>query len=215
LLSFVAIIISYLFKDFNIATAIGTLLTAICTAMAASSSQQAAEAAAEQSKRTAEQVELSRQSISVDILLRLDAHFNSPDMKANRSKAAAYLLKLQFKEQYQLLITRYSEGACRIALEDLLDFFEGIAFLSRRKGTPDPESVWCFFFYWIDHYYWAAKPFIEEVQCQDPTRLQEFVLFREQLKQIERKHHKEYKCPTEEQLRNFLSEEKIFLESQL
>jgi hypothetical protein len=225
----VAIIISYLFKDFNIAIAIGTLLTAICTAMAASSSQQAAEAAAEQaratgeqvkaaaeqSKRTAEQVELSRQSISVDTLLRLDAHFNSPDMKANRSKAAAYLLKLQFKEQYQLLITQYSEGACRIALEDLLDFFEGIAFLSRRKDTPDPESVWCFFFYWIDHYYWAAECFIKEVQSQDPTRLQEFVLFREQLEQIERKHHKEYKHPTKEQLRNFLLEEKIFLESQL
>jgi hypothetical protein len=210
----VAIIISYLFKDFNIAIAIGTLLTAICTAMAASSSQQAAEAAAEQAratgeqvkaaaeqaKRTAEQVELSRQSISVDTLLRLDAHFNSPDMKANRGKAAAFLLGSD-------------DDAYKIALEELLDFFEGVAFLSMRKGTPDPESVWCFFFYWIDHYYWAAERFIKEVQSQDPTRLQEFVLFREQLEQIECKHRKEYKHPTKEQLRNFLSKERIFLNS--
>ncbi len=39
------------------------------------------------------QARLMRQSISVDALLRLDAYFNSPDMRALRRKAAAYLTR--------------------------------------------------------------------------------------------------------------------------
>ena len=35
-------------------------------------------------------VKITRQSISVDALLRLDAYFNSPDMKATRKKAASF-----------------------------------------------------------------------------------------------------------------------------
>jgi len=113
------------------------------------------------------QVKMSRQSISVDALLRLDAHFNSPAMKDTRRKAASFLLWQRFNSHVALPDT---QNKCRIALEDLLDFFEGIAFLSTKKGTPDPESVWCFFFHWIDHYYWAAKDYIEQAQKTDPLR---------------------------------------------
>ena len=91
------------------------------------------------------QIRMSRQSISVDVLLRLDAHFNSPDMKAIRRKAASFLLQ---RFQSHVLLPD-DQHKCRVALDDLLDFFEGIAFLSLRKGTPDPESVWCFFFGYI------------------------------------------------------------------
>ena len=102
------------------------------------------------------QSHLMRLTIRVDALLRLDAHFNSPDMKATRKKAASYLLRQRFKPHLALS----DENKCRIALDDLLDFFEGIAFLSMRKGTPDPESVWCFFFGYIDYYLHAAQGYI-------------------------------------------------------
>jgi len=65
------------------------------------------------------QIKMSRQSISVDALLRLDAHFNSPDMKATRKKAASYLLRQRFNPHLALS----DENKCRIALDDLLDFF--------------------------------------------------------------------------------------------
>ena len=99
------------------------------------------------------------------------------------------------------------QNKCHIALDDLLEFFEGIAFLSMKKGTPDPESVWCFFFHWIDHYYHAAKDYIEQVQKTDPLRWRDFVDFRKQLVSIENKHRKEYEPPDEEQLRRFLEDE--------
>ena len=149
------------------------------------------------------QIKMSRQSISVDALLRLDAHFNSPDMKATRKKAASYLLRQRFNPHSALS----DENKCRIALDDLLDFFEGIAFLSMRKGTPDPESVWCFFFHWIDHYYWAAKDYIEQAQKTDPLRWRDFVDFRKHLVSIENKHRKKYEPPDKDQLRRFLEDE--------
>jgi hypothetical protein len=187
-----------IFKDFDIAIAIGTLFTAIFTAVAALASQQAAKAAAEQ-------VELSRQSISVDTLLRLDTHFNSPDMKAIRRKAASFLLWQRFNPH---LVLPDTQNKCRIALDDLLDFFEGIAFLSLRKGTPDPESVWCFFFGYIDYYLHAAKEHIQQAKKDDPMQWQELIRFHDQLISIERKHHRKgYEPPNEDQLRRFLEDE--------
>jgi len=137
----------------------------------------------------------------VDVLLRLDTHFNSPDMKTIRSNAAAFLLKYQFGQHHVLPIGN------RIALESLLDFFEGIASLSLRKGTPDPESVWCFFFPWIERYCWAAERFIKETQENDPLRWQDLIRLHKQLEKIERKYRPDYKPPDEDQLRRFLKDE--------
>jgi hypothetical protein len=71
---------------------------------------------------------MSCQSIGVDALLRLDAHFNSPDMKTIRSNAAAFLLKYQFGQHHVL------PTGNRIVLESLLDFFEGIALFPSEKA---------------------------------------------------------------------------------
>jgi hypothetical protein len=150
------------------------------------------------------QSRLMRQSISVDVLLRLDAHFNSPDMKAIRRKAASFLLQ---RFQSHVLLPD-DQHKCRVALDDLLDFFEGIAFLSFRKGTPDPESVWCFFFGYIDYYLHAAKEHIQQAKKDDPMQWQELIRFHDQLISIERKHHRKgYETPDEDQLRRFLEDE--------
>jgi len=170
------------------------MVTAIFTALAAFAALGTAIAAFLQ-------IRMSRQSISVDVLLRLDAHFNSPDMKTIRSNAAAFLLKYQFGQHHVLPIGN------RIALESLLDFFEGIASLSLRKGTPDPESVWCFFFPWIERYCWAAERFIKETQKNDPLRWQDLIWLHKQLEKIERKYRPDYKPPDEDQLRRFLKDE--------
>jgi hypothetical protein len=150
------------------------------------------------------QSRLMRQSIGVDVLLRLDAHFNSPDMKAVRRKAASFLLQ---RFQSHVLLPD-DEHKCCVALDDLLDFFEGIAFLSLQKGTPDPESVWCFFFGYIDYYLHAAKEHIQQAQKDDPMQWQELIRFHDQLISIERKHHRKgYEPPDEDQLRRFLEDE--------
>jgi hypothetical protein len=151
------------------------------------------------------QSRLMRQSIGVDALLRLDTHFNSPDMKDVRRKAASFLLWQRFNPH---LVLPDTQNKCRIALDDLLDFFEGIAFLSLRKGTPDPESVWCFFFGYIDYYLHAAKEHIQQAQKDDPMQWQELIRFHDQLISIERKHHRKgYEPPEEDQLRRFLEDE--------
>jgi hypothetical protein len=150
------------------------------------------------------QSRLMRQSICVDVLLRLDAHFNSLDMKAIRRKAASFLLQ---RFQSHVLLPD-DEHKCCVALDDLLDFFEGIAFLSLRKGTPDPESVWCFFFGYIDYYLHAAKEHIQQAKKDDPMQWQELIRFHDQLISIERKHHRKgYEPPDEDQLRRFLEDE--------
>jgi hypothetical protein len=151
------------------------------------------------------QSRLMRQSIGVDALLRLDTHFNSPDMKDVRRKAASFLLWQRFNPH---LVLPDTQNKCRIALDDLLDFFEGIAFLSLRKGTPDPESVWCFFFGYIDYYLHAAKEHIQQAKKDDPMQWQELIRFHDQLISIERKHHKKgYEPPDKDQLRRFLEDE--------
>ncbi len=173
------------------------MVTAIFTALAAFAALGTAIAAFLQ-------IRMSRQSISVDVLLRLDAHFNSPDMKAIRRKAASFLLQ---RFQSHVLLPD-DQHKCRVALDDLLDFFEGIAFLSLRKGTPDPESVWCFFFGYIDYYLHAAKEHIQQAKKDDPMQWQELIRFHDQLISIERKHHRKgYEPPDEDQLRRFLEDE--------
>jgi len=166
------------------------MVTAIFTALAAFAALGTAIAAFLQ-------IRMSRQSISVDVLLRLDAHFNSPDMKAVRRKAASFLLWQRFNPH---LVLPDTQNKCRVALDDLLDFFEGIAFLSLRKGTPDPESVWCFFFGYIDYYLHAAKEHIQQAKKDDPMQWQELIRFHDQLISIERKHHRKgYEPPDEDQ----------------
>ena len=65
------------------------MVTAIFTALAAFAALGTAIAAFIQ-------IRMSHQSISVDVMLRLDAHFNNPDMKAIRRKAASFLLWQRF-----------------------------------------------------------------------------------------------------------------------
>jgi hypothetical protein len=105
------------------------------------------------------QVHRARFNQSIDLLFKQENDFFGPVKKLQRVKAARDLLSGQSLEA-----------------EPILDFFETMALLLRR-GALDKEMVWHTFFYWIDHYFEAAKNSISERQKIDPLVWQDFVAF--------------------------------------
>jgi len=96
------------------------------------------------------QVHRARFNQSVDLLFRLENDFFGPAKRVQRAKACRDL-----------------QGGNALETEPILDFFETMALLLRRKAL-DPEMVWHTFYYWIEGYYAAASPHIQERQKMDP-----------------------------------------------
>jgi hypothetical protein len=137
------------------------------------------------------QVRRARFNQSIDLLFKQESDFFGPGKKAQRVKAARDLLASQSLEA-----------------EPILDFFETMALLQRRKAL-DKEMVWHTFFYWIDHYYEATKNLIKARQNVDPLVWNDFVAFVESLRkyQADRSGALPYRPPTPEQVTAFLEEE--------
>jgi len=137
------------------------------------------------------QVHRTRFNQSVDLLFRQENDFFGTAKKAQRVKAAHGLLAGQILEA-----------------EPILDFFETMALLQRRKAL-DKEMVWHTFFYWIDHYYEAAKDLIKTRQNVDPLVWKDFVSFVSTLRkfQSERSGAVPYRPPSPDQVTSFLEEE--------
>jgi len=137
------------------------------------------------------QVHRARFNQSVDLLFRLENDFFGPAKKLQRVKAASDLLAGQFLEA-----------------EPILDFFETMALLLRRKAL-DKEMVWHTFFYWIDHYYEATRDLIASRQKLDPLVWKDFVSFVATLRkfQAERQGAPPYGPPGHEETKRFLEEE--------
>lgn len=150
------------------------------------------------------QIRLIRNSVSIDVLLRLDAHFNSADMRSIRRKAASYLMRRNFNPH---LVLPDDEKRCQVALDDLLDFFESLAFLVRKRGTPGLGDIWCFFFGYIDYYCHAAKEYIEQAREEDELQWRELTEFHQQLIAVERRYSRKYESPDDDQLHRFLEDE--------
>jgi hypothetical protein len=137
------------------------------------------------------QVRRARFNQSIDLLFKQENDFFGPAKRAQRVKAAQGLLAGESLEA-----------------EPILDFFETMALLQRRKAL-DKEMVWHTFFYWIDHYYEAAKNFINVRQQVDPLVWKDFVAFVAVMRkfQAERQLTPPYHSPTPEQITEFLEEE--------
>jgi hypothetical protein len=137
------------------------------------------------------QVHRARFNQSVDLLFKQENDFFGPAKKLQRVKAAQDLLAGQSLE-----------------VEPILDFFETMALLQRRKAL-DKEMVWHTFFYWIDHYYEATKDLIKTRQKVDPLVWKDFVAFVSTLRkfQSERSGNIPYRSPSPEQVTSFLEEE--------
>jgi hypothetical protein len=96
------------------------------------------------------QVHRARFNQSVDLLFRLENDFFGAAKRNQRANAAREL----------------AEGR-PLEAEPILDFFETMALLLRRKAL-DAEMVWHTFYYWIDNYYEVLRPYIEERQSREP-----------------------------------------------
>jgi hypothetical protein len=97
------------------------------------------------------QVHRARFNQSVDLLFRLENDFFGSDKIAQRALAARNFA---------------SDPGDFAELEDILDFFETVAMLT-RKGALDLYMVWHTFNYWIERYYAVAKPRIAVRQLQE------------------------------------------------
>jgi hypothetical protein len=119
------------------------------------------------------QVHRARFNQSVDLLFRLENDFFGPRKTAQRSIAAQnYLVDpSDFKE-----------------MEDILDFFETIAMLT-RKGALDIYMVWHTFDYWIERYCAAAQPYITERQLREPGVWEDLAWLLPRIRKLQARKH--------------------------
>ena len=138
------------------------------------------------------QIRRARFDQSVDLLFRLEHDFFGASKKVQRAKAANDLLAGKFPEA-----------------EPILDFFETMALLQRRKAL-DKEMAWHTFSYWIDRYYEATKDYIQMRQKDDPFVWKDFVAFVSILRKYEseRPGAPPYTPPSPAQVKKFLEEER-------
>jgi hypothetical protein len=137
------------------------------------------------------QIHRARFNQSIDLLFRLENDFFGPAKKLQRVKASRDLLDGKFLEA-----------------EPILDFFETMALLLRRRAL-DKEIVWHTFFYWVDHYYEASRTFIAERQRVDPLVWKDLARFIETLRKYQGRQAGagRYQVPTAEEIARFLQEE--------
>jgi hypothetical protein len=98
------------------------------------------------------QVHRARFNQSVDLLFRLENDFFGANKVKQRALAAQNYL---------------ANSQDFIEMEDILDFFETIAMLTRKKAL-DLYMVWHTFDYWMERYYAIAQPYIKARQARDP-----------------------------------------------
>jgi hypothetical protein len=160
-------------------TAIGTATIAIATALTLWS-----------------EIKRSRLSQAVDIVLQLDAKFNSDEWRERRSRAAREI----------------SSGKLDSEAENIIDLFETLAFLTENRKVVDEEAIWHFFSYWINNYYELMRSRIDERRRNDPTVWQDIVPFVEKLRSIDARRrglpHVAQTIPTSNELAQFLEEER-------
>ena len=135
------------------------------------------------------QVHRARFNQSVDLLFRLENDFFGASKIMQRSLAATNYLtdRDDFAE-----------------LEDVLDFFETLAMLTRKKAL-DVYMVWHTFDYWIERYYAIAKPHILRRQAEEPGVWEDLDWLMPRLRKLQAKKGKSNL--TEAELNRFLAEE--------
>lgn len=139
----------------------------------------------------------SRFSAGVEIILRLDKDFYSPYFKEIRKQAA-----FAFRNK------DYSNGS-NAAIDSILNFFEGVAFFTKR-GIVDKETVWYFFFTYLYRFWHFAGEYITNERKFDPTIWTGCIHLYSQLLKIEKKARKNLGGNIElskEDLDNFLLDE--------
>lgn len=98
------------------------------------------------------QVEQSKITLAVQILMKLEDDFDNPRMRAKRTRAA------------KALQSQPNKGTADI--DAILDFFEGVA-LYEQSGAIETKFVWHGFYLWFSYYYHLTKIYRTEVRQDD------------------------------------------------
>jgi hypothetical protein len=117
------------------------------------------------------QVHRARFNQSIDLLFRLEGDFFGPAKGTQRALAARNYL---------------ADSSDFAEMEDVLDFFETIAMLTRKKAL-DLYVVWHTFDYWIERYYAIAQPHILSRQAQGPGVWEDLDWLMPRLKKLQAK----------------------------
>lgn len=140
----------------------------------------------------------SRFSIGVDFILKLDSDFNSRDFKEIRKKAAIALSSRDLSKAGN-------------EIDSIIDFFEGVAFYTKR-GALDKETVWHFFFTYMYRFWHLSKDHLDKERKTDQTLWADYIKLYCQLFEIEKKECRRLGSNidlTSEDLQKFLKEESI------
>jgi hypothetical protein len=142
------------------------------------------------------QLKHSRFALGVNIILQLEATFDGPEMNAARKQAAAAL----------------KADPNTADIEPVLDFFETIGVLVRRKAI-DEELVWSSFSYWVLRYGALARDQIHARRKAeaDDTYYEEFDFLVKEMTTLEIKKRRLKEPPffSTVSLASFLEEEII------
>jgi hypothetical protein len=147
------------------------------------------------------QLKHSRFALGVDLILKLEAQFDQAEMKAARSRAAKALIPKLAAPDELLLSTD---------LEPVLDFFETLGLLVRRRAV-DEELAWNSFSYWLLRYAALAPHQIKARRRleSDWTYYEEFEHLAKRLTDFDSRRRNLTKGPSlsKELLASFLAEE--------
>jgi hypothetical protein len=116
----------------------------------------------------------SRFQSGVEILLQFNDQFDSERIRNVRKTAAEAIKEI-----------RLSNGGDMKNTDDVLDFFETVSFLVRKKAI-DRVFVWHSFYYWLHRYYLLCQSYIEATRKKDNARWQDLCWLHPRLNRIER-----------------------------
>ena len=96
----------------------------------------------------------SRFATGVDLIHKLDREFRGEHFIKTRQNASLELSQAPIKTTH--------------AIDEILNFFEEIAFFARR-GAPDLYTTWYFFFSYMYRFHTIAAAYIQEQRRKDST----------------------------------------------
>jgi hypothetical protein len=146
------------------------------------------------------QTRLALRQSRVELLLKVNDDFDADQMQEARATAAKTILK-----------SRAGDKVDMSDVDDVLDFFETVALLVRRKALIE-EFVWHSFLYWMRRYFLLCKDYIDTIQKKpdERSRWEDMVWLYPRLLRIEKEKNN---CSdadlklSQEDLDNFLKEE--------
>jgi hypothetical protein len=145
---------------------------------------------------TRKQVQALQTSLQIESGLKLSQEFDSPEYEEKR-KAAATACAARIK---------YRDAGLEV--ENILDFFDDLAFLV-RKAALDEEWVWHRFYHWIRIYMQSSEKYIATRTEKEPRVWEDLLWLYPRLNLLEkmRRPEKYKENLNDEELESFLKEE--------